>query len=192
MRNDSFSYGLVKNGFALVRRDAASTIDLTNPLPLRKGRKRRKKAKSNQIQVEESIDFERFMHLENENLGERYGVTATHTAEEIQMLAARHPENIKLLLAYHLSDLVAGAILFITPVCVHLQYFASNKTGRFLGATDLIVLHCIQLARDNGAIRFDFGISTEQNGSVLNMGLARYKESFGATTSLADFYERRF
>ena len=193
IRNHSFLYGLVKNGFELVRRDAASTIDLTNPLPMKKGRKAAvKKAKNNRIHIEQSVDFKAFMQLENENLRDRYGVTATHTAEEIQMLASRHPENIKLLLGHYRNEVVAGAILFITPICVHFQYFASNKVGRAVGATDLIVVHCIQLARDKGALRFDFGISTEQDGSVLNSGLARYKESFGAVTSVADFYERRF
>ena len=35
---------------------------------------------------------------------------------------------------------------------------------------------------------FSFGISTENNGTVLNEGLLAYKEGFGGSTLVHDFY----
>jgi hypothetical protein len=36
---------------------------------------------------------------------------------------------------------------------------------------------------------FDFGISNERGGRILNEGLADYKEGFGARAVAHDFYE---
>jgi hypothetical protein len=36
---------------------------------------------------------------------------------------------------------------------------------------------------------FDFGISNENQGQKLNNGLSYWKESFGASTIVQDFYE---
>ena len=36
---------------------------------------------------------------------------------------------------------------------------------------------------------FDFGISNEAQGRKLNQGLSYWKESFGASTIVHDFYE---
>ncbi|NBU80236.1 MAG: GNAT family N-acetyltransferase, partial [Flavobacteriaceae bacterium] len=36
---------------------------------------------------------------------------------------------------------------------------------------------------------FDFGISHEQNGKKINQGLLFWKETFGAKTTIQNFYE---
>lgn len=36
---------------------------------------------------------------------------------------------------------------------------------------------------------FDFGVSNEEEGRVLNEGLVAYKEAFGARAVVHDFYE---
>ncbi len=38
---------------------------------------------------------------------------------------------------------------------------------------------------------FDFGISNENLGKKLNNGLSYWKESFGASTIVQDFYEAK-
>jgi hypothetical protein len=38
-------------------------------------------------------------------------------------------------------------------------------------------------------IYFDFGPSQEQNGKKINEGILFWKESFGAKTTVQDFYE---
>jgi lipid II:glycine glycyltransferase (peptidoglycan interpeptide bridge formation enzyme) len=42
---------------------------------------------------------------------------------------------------------------------------------------------------DLGARYFDFGISNEQEGRILNEGLYRFKVSFGAGGVVHEFYE---
>jgi len=36
---------------------------------------------------------------------------------------------------------------------------------------------------------FDFGISSESNGAILNEGLSRFKESWGARSIVYDHYQ---
>lgn len=70
----------------------------------------------------------------------------------------------------------------------HAQYMASSPTGRDLGALDTLFAHLL----DNvfpGKPFFDFGISNEHGGRVLNCGLIEQKEGFGARTVVHDFYE---
>jgi hypothetical protein len=42
---------------------------------------------------------------------------------------------------------------------------------------------------DLGARYFDFGVSNEQEGRILNEGLYRFKTSFGAGGVAQEFYE---
>ena len=44
-------------------------------------------------------------------------------------------------------------------------------------------------ARARGACYFDFGISNEDEGRVLNEGLYRFKYEFGAGSAVHEFYE---
>jgi hypothetical protein len=70
----------------------------------------------------------------------------------------------------------------------HAQYIGSTEQGRELGAVDAVVDALIARHAAAGRRWFDFGISTEQAGRVLNPGLARYKESYGARGVTYDAY----
>jgi hypothetical protein len=60
-----------------------------------------------------------------------------------------------------------------------LQYIAAAPEGRELGALDLVIDHLMHdVYRDRDW--FSFGISTTESGTVLNEGLSRQKEMFGA------------
>jgi hypothetical protein len=71
---------------------------------------------------------------------------------------------------------------------VHTQYLAASTEGRQLDALSLLLA---QLIEDTYADRrhFSFGISTEQQGQVLNAGLVAQKEYFGARAIVHDIYE---
>src|SRR5690606_20088352 len=59
------------------------------------------------------------------------------------------------------------------------QYFHFNDEGRRLCAPEFLASYIID--RFSGERRyFSFGASTEENGKVLNEGLASFKEGFGA------------
>jgi hypothetical protein len=57
-----------------------------------------------------------------------------------------------------------------------------------LGSLDFLYHHLITSVFKEKRF-FDFGISNEEQGEKLNEGLVFWKESFGASTIVHDFYE---
>jgi hypothetical protein len=124
--------------------------------------------------------------LEGE-LQARHGRRPVHSLAEIRLLAGRFPAEIGLRVARWNGEVVAGLVLFETPTVSHLQYMAANARGRRCAALDLLLEQAITDAQAGGRW-FDFGHSNEDEGRVLNAGLAFYKESFGASTVVHDHY----
>lgn len=173
----------------LVRRDLSSIIFLKDRIKLSKGRKALiSKARKQGVVVVNSNDWTRFYTLLNHVL-EKHSATSVHTAEELEYLANLYPDNIKLKVVFIDGEMVAGVLMFIFNDIVHTQYMATNDIGRINGALDYIVETCITEAQNLGQNYFSFGISTENNGKILNGGLAAQKESFGARAICLDGYE---
>jgi lipid II:glycine glycyltransferase (peptidoglycan interpeptide bridge formation enzyme) len=84
---------------------------------------------------------------------------------------------------------VAGVLLFITPTAHHAQYIASSGTGYAISALDLVFEYAIKAARNQDKRWFDFGISNENEGKLLNDGLYRFKSEFGGGGTVHEFYE---
>jgi len=181
-------YAIFRLGARLLARDLSSAILLDAPLPYSKGRRASlKRAREQGIDVAPSEDFDAFIALA-ERVLERHDATPTHSAAELAALAARFPEHIHLVTARHGGELVAGVVVYETDVVAHTQYIAASESGKDLGAVDLIVDALIDGYK--GQKRwFDFGISTERGGEVLNAGLVRNKESYGARAVVYDRYE---
>ena len=100
-----------------------------------------------------------------------------HNVQELTFLANSFPSNIHLY-TVKTSSILLGSCYFIVGEVMHLQYFSTNELGRKLAAGDLLIDYCIHKARRLGLSSFDFGISTEKKGSIVNAGLIKYKESF--------------
>jgi len=184
-------YALFRNNARLVRRDLASAICLRNRLAFSKGRRYAlKQAQKLGLSVIRSYDFDSFMRLKSETLESKYGVSPTHTAAEIELLAKRFPDNIKLFTTHYLDEIVAGVLVYEHQTAVHTQYIAANDKGKKVGALDLIIDSLIDTYTGDKEF-FDFGISTENAGNYLNQGLVQNKEWFGARTIVHDFYELR-
>jgi Acetyltransferase (GNAT) domain len=182
-------YALFRNGAQLVRRDLSSAILFSNKLPFSKGRRYSiKVAEKSELEVERSYDFETFMSLKTRTLDEKYGVKPTHTASEMQLLADRFPDNIKLFVSNYDGEMVAGVLVYEHPTAVHAQYIAASETGKKLGALDLIIDSLLE-SYASSKTYFDFGISTDDAGKYLNTGLVQNKEGFGARAIVHDFYE---
>ncbi len=182
-------YALFRFDAQLVRRDISTTIRLSERLPLSKGRKWTvNQTRKNQIEVRETDDFEIFMRLEAEVLAAKYKVAPVHTASEMKMLAGRFPENIKLFGAFADDEMLAGAIIYANQTVAHAQYLAASDKGKQLFALDAVLQ---RLLDDYYAEKryFDFGISTERQGTYLNVGLIEFKESWGGRATVYDTYE---
>lgn len=182
-------YSLWKNNAKLLKVEPASVINLKNPIKMPKGRKAQiSRAKRECVQIEESDEFNRFIELENSVLEQFHQTKAVHTGEELRKLNSNFPDNIKLYLAKKEGTIVAGSLIFIYDNIVHTQYMASSETGREIGALDLLISALIDKYKEEKQY-FDFGISTEKNGSILNEGLISQKEGFGGRTTVYQTYE---
>lgn len=182
-------YALYRHNAKMVRRDISSAILLKDKLPFSKGRKWAiKQGQKNGLEVRRGDDFRVFMAIEEQVLGQRHDRRPVHTAEEIQMLARRFPDNIKLFSAYCNSEMLAGVVMYESDNVAHAQYMAANDDGKRKGALDVILDYLINdYYRDKKY--FDFGVSTEDDGRYLNPGLIENKQSFGARAIVHDFYE---
>jgi len=181
-------YALFRLDARLVRRDVLSVIDNRTRLPFQERRRRgAKKAAARNMIVSESGDWAGFWNLLAARLDEKYGTRPVHSVEEIRLLAERFPGNIRLFTCSDGPDMMSGVVIYDTGQVAHAQYIAASEEGRQNGAQDLLFDRLIATFAERRW--FDFGISNEQNGHVLNEGLAAYKEGFGARTIVHDFYE---
>lgn len=182
-------YALFRNDAKLIRRDVSSTIELQEQVRYSKGRKWTiNKAKKEDIKLFESNDYKTFWDLLSHVLESNHEVKPVHTQEEIEKLFNFFPKNIKLFLAEKDNVVISGALIYENTNIVHTQYLANSEIGREIGALDLLIDYLIKDVYKNKRY-FDFGISNEDAGRYLNIGLIAQKEGFGARAVVQDFYE---
>lgn len=182
-------YALFRINAKLVRRDLSSLIDMQQMLPYSKGRKWSiNKARKSRINVAEVYDFKTFWELLTVVLREKHKTLPVHSYEEIQMLKEKFPENIRCFVASQDNETLAGAVIYQNKDVSHVQYMANSMIGRDIGALDYLIDHLIK-SEFYLSKYFDFGISTENSGRTLNMGLIAQKEGFGARGYTHDLFE---
>jgi len=175
-------HALFKAGATQVRNDVSSSIRLNQQLGFSTLRKRGvKKAFKNNVIVSRSDNWSEFWKILTENLANRFGVSPTHSLDEILHLKNIFCNNISLYTAIIDQSLIAGLVIYKCGQAIHVQYIASNEIGKAVGAIDAIVNYLIKEVFGEYEW-FDFGISTTENGWVLNKGLSHQKELFGART----------
>lgn len=180
--SDEDIYSLFRLNAKLLKTEPSTAIKLDTPFKFSKGRKSQiAKARKLDVQVTTSDDFESFINLENQVLLARHNTVAVHTASELEMLYSKFPNNIKLITSSYKGAIVAGGLLYIYKNLVHTQYLATNDIGREIGGLDILLNSQIDFYKED-KIYFDFGISSENGGLLLNTGLISQKEGFGART----------
>ncbi len=139
-----------------------------------------------------------------EVLRKRHNAKPVHTLAEITRLAALFPEDIQLYAAIQTGSdatsgetgtgsrdtLLAGCLVYRTPLVAHLQYIACTDAGYDRCALDWLTdrLAESERKRPHPARYLDFGTSNEDGGRVLNEGLIFQKEGFGARAVCYDQY----
>lgn len=182
-------YALFLNDARLIRRDVSSTIPLMKDVKYSKGRKWSvNKAKKSNILVEQSNSSDECWSLLRDVLCAQHNATPVHTKEEMNLLITRFPDNIKVYIARLAGEVIAGAVIYENADIAHTQYLANSSTGREIGALDLVIDFLINNIYSTKQY-FDFGISNEDSGRILNTGLIAQKEGFGARPIVHDFYE---
>jgi hypothetical protein len=184
-------YALFRLGAVRYRCDLSAAIDLDarrKPSKLR----RRDLGKAQRAGVNVTFGpkyLEPFWAVLEENLMTKHNARPVHTLEEITYLQSRFPEQIRCLVGIVGHRVAAGVVLFQTPRVVHVQYSASTAEGNSVGASTAVIDFAMEKGIDLGARYFDFGVSNEQEGRILNEGLYQFKTSFGAGGVAQEFYE---
>ncbi|GGF25505.1 GNAT family N-acetyltransferase [Flavobacterium limi] len=188
--SDELSYALFLSEAQLIRRDSLAVIDLSNSYILSKIRKRGVKSGINNRLIIKEVDH--FNDFWNEilipNLADKHQAKPVHSLEEITKLKALFPENIRQFNVYQNEVIVAGTTIFESSNVAHSQYISGKEGKNELGGIDLLFYQLISEVFKNKRF-FDFGISNESQGRKLNEGLSYWKESFGASSVIHDFYE---
>lgn len=182
-------YALFRAGARLSRRDVLSVAPREDRLGYQSRRVRGvKAARKAGITVAESAAYAGFWKILAETLQSRHGADPVHSLAEIELLHARFPDAIRLFLASHEGAVVAGTVIYESHRVAHVQYIAASEAGRRTHALDLLFDTLLTGVYADKAY-FDFGISNEQAGQVLNVGLVEQKEGFGARSVAHDYYE---
>jgi hypothetical protein len=187
---EELNYTLFLAEAQLIRRDTLAVIDLSKPFQFSKIRKRGiQKGLDNKLVIKEESDFETFWNeILIPNLELKHNVEPVHSLNEIRLLKSHFDKNIRQFNVYYNDEIVAGTTIFESENVVHCQYISKYEKNENLGSLDFLYNHLI----DNvfaGKRYFDFGISNENQGKIVNKGLSYWKESFGASTIVHDFYE---
>lgn len=182
-------YALFRSGAVLTSSLASSIIDLDNPIAFDQGtRQRARKVLASDISFGPSTDWDGYWAVLTALLRDRYDASPVHTCDEIKMLAARFPDNIRLYTATLGDEILGGIVLYVTPAVAHSQYAAASPRGK-----ELSVLHGLYqrlIEEYSGRVRyFDFGTSADADAPRgLNEGLVRQKCSYGGRTILYNTY----
>ena len=173
----------------LVSRKVYSCLYLQAETHYTKGRKwSLKKALQANLELKESTDFNSFLQILETLLHDKYAAKPTHTAAEINYLALKFPDNIKLFVVYHQQKMIGGSIVYISRQVVHFQYIAITETGKKLHALDYIVHFLVQKYKATKKY-LNFSSSVGDDIFGFNMGLIQNKESYGARSLTQDIYE---
>jgi len=187
--SDELLYALFVSRASLTRRDVLCVIDLEKPYKIAKTRRESiRRGEKHGLEIREDNDFDLFWNdILIPNLAQRHGVKPVHTLEEIKMLHAGFPENIRHFNVYHQGKIVAGTTVFVSTQVAHPQYISGQEDRNRLGSLDFLY-HYLITDVFRGKRFFDFGISNENQGMKLNESLAFWKESYGASAIVQDFY----
>ena len=181
-------YWLFRREAALTRRDVSAAIDYRARGRVSSRRARgAKKAAAAGLGFARSDDWAGFWRVLEGVLAERHGAAPVHSLAEITLLAERFPEEIALFTAADGEGIQAGVVMFRSRMVAHAQYIAAGPKGRETGALDGLFEHLIGQHAESHRY-FDFGISNAEGGWVLNEGLMRQKEEFGASAVVHDVW----
>ncbi len=186
-----------KAGYHYLRREVSSILFLENSLKenLAKFKSSHRtavrKAEKSGIIIKQTEDYEIFYKILKKNLSIRHDVSPTHSLSELLYLKELFPNKINLFGAYLKNEMIAGVINFVVNDRIVLAFYISHKKQyQALRPINLLFYKIFDWAICNNFKVFDFGIFTVHEKP--NMGLARFKENFGASGVFRDTVELTF
>ena len=190
LASDELEYFMFKSNAKLLKRDVLMVIDYKHQLKFKKNRREGiNKAKRYGLTLKVESNFDGFWNeILIPNLNKKHDVNPVHSLAEIKQLAKKFPDNIQQVNVYNGDTLVAGSTVFLTKTTIHPQYVSGNSDKNKFGSLDLLYDYIINHYRTDKQY-FDFNISSEDNGAVINEGLIFWKEGCGARSVVANTYE---
>ena len=186
-----------KAGYHYLRREVSSILFLENSVKenLAKFKSTHRtavrKAEKSGIIIRQTEDYENFYKILKKNLSIRHDVSPTHSLSELLYLKDLFPNKINLFGAYLKNEMIAGVINFVVNDRIVLAFYISHKKQyQELRPINLLFYKIFDWAICNNFKVFDFGIFTVHEKP--NMGLARFKENFGASGVFRDTVELTF
>jgi len=182
-------YALFRLGAIKIGCNISSTIFQDGKIPFTESRKSGvRKAKNENVFIEESNDFFGFWNILENNLFSTHRKKPVHSLDEIILLKSKFPDKVRLFICLINGEVVGGCLLFVMNKIVHVQYISANEKGKLSGSLDLLFDELINHLFANIPI-FDFGHSTEQLGNYLNENLIFQKEGFGGRGIVYEIYK---
>jgi hypothetical protein len=130
-------------------------------------------------------DFWKILTL---NLEKKHHVKPVHDIHDIQMLIkCVGQEKVKLFAALYEGRTIAGILVFLAnKKVVHAQYIASDEDFQAMRPLNLVIDQIVEWSFREGYSFVNLGSCNEKGGTIINEGLARFKEGFGATGILRE------
>ncbi|MEG1766371.1 MAG: GNAT family N-acetyltransferase [Muribaculaceae bacterium] len=189
---DEDLYAIFRNNGTLISSNISSTVSQDTPLLFNENARRAvKSATQHGVVISETTDFAPYWKLLTETLNARHGVNPVHTLQEIELLHSRFPLNIRLFTASLGETLLGGVVVYLSINVAHAQYIAASEEGCEKKVLPLIFNQLI--SEDFSCAKyFDFGISNEQNGLILNEGLSMQKSGMGGRGIVYNTYKLNY
>ena len=190
-------YSLLINGFDYYRRDVTSilTIESSEDKILNKFKPSHQRAvrKSKKLGVTTKLTerVDEFFSMLKNNLKIRHGVNPTHSLKELKSLIKLFPDSINIYGAFFDGQMIAGVLNIMVKEGVALAFYISHKEDfQELRPLNLLFFDIFKWSLKNNIKVYDFGTFTDKG--IANMGLGRFKESFGASGVFRDSFKILF
>ncbi len=182
-------YAVFRQNGVLISSGLSSSIEVASRIRFNENSRRGvKSASASGITVGKSDRWEEYWSILQDTLYSCHNTLPVHTVEEIKHLNSLFPENILLYTAQSHDIIEAGVVMYVSKNVAHAQYIAASASGKEKKALPLLFDWLINkefIAKKY----FDFGISTEDNGAMLNQGLISQKEGFGGRGVVYNSYK---
>ena len=192
-QNHNLSFALEKIGFKLVSSEVFNFIELPKTeiefwedkyQP--RGRTTYRKYKSN-FSIHANVSLDDFYPILLEDKI-RHNSSPTHSKAELYYLINNFPDKIWFDIAIHLNGSRIGICYFKPTSNTLLTFYMARETSALgLNGKNILVDYGIRKAINEGIKFFDFGASTLAY-DIQNIGVANFKESFGAIGALRKKY----
>lgn len=123
--------------------------------------------------------YKEFYDLLSKNLLKKYNKKPTHTFEEILKLKKLLGEQMTIITAHYKKKLIGGLLVFLAhDKTAHIFYSVGKGNIKGIYPTDTLVDFLVRYLKLKGFKYLNYGISTENEGKIINLDLFRFKEKF--------------